>query len=76
MLLFSNCQSGPVRDHPVFFPVLLVQICSDDLETLSGLCWWLTGDTAMGSLMRLMRLVHLPEKWIGCYSSVLFLCPS
>ena len=76
MLHLNNCQSGPVRNHPVCFPVPLAQICSDSLETWSGLCSWLTGATAMDSLMCLMRLVHLPEKWISCYSSLLFLYPS
>lgn len=76
MLLLSNCQSGPVRGNPICFPVPLAQICSDSLETWSCLCWCLTGDIGMDSLMYLMCFVHLPGKWISCYGSRLFLCPS
>lgn len=49
MLLLNNIQSGSVRDHPGRFLVLLAQIRSDSVETWSGLCWWLTADTAMDS---------------------------
>lgn len=33
MLLLNNCQSGPVRDLPLCFPVPPAEICSDSLET-------------------------------------------
>lgn len=62
MMLLNNFQFGPVRDHPIRFPVPPAQICSGSLETWSCLCGWLTGDTTVSEAYVSDDLVHLLEK--------------